>query len=90
MGGVQMLSSGVASAIGHDEAAKRLSHDAQNNFLNAIPIYGNIRSGAQGLHDTNAFYNNLFGGRSTPAELSSDIYHRESGPKFDDFFSSLF
>jgi hypothetical protein len=88
--GAQGIQSAVHYAMGDKKAAQFMAHQAQNNALNAIPLFGNVRSGAQGIHDAGAFYNNLFGDGSTPPESSGQIYHRESGPKFDDFFSSLF
>jgi hypothetical protein len=63
---------------------------AQNSLLNAIPIYGNIRSGAQGVHDAGAFYENMFGSGPAPAEISRDIYARDSAPIMDRYLSSLF
>jgi hypothetical protein len=88
--GSQGINSALQYAMGNKDQAQYMAHQAQNNALNAIPLYGNVRSGAQGVHDAGAFYNNLFGGGSTPPETSGDIYHRESGPKLDDFLSSLF
>ena len=90
LGGMYMANSGIASVTGDEANAKRYYHGAQNSFLNAIPGFGNIRSGAQGLHDQNNFYQNLFGGGSKPPESSFDIYNRESAPKLDSFLSSLF
>jgi hypothetical protein len=90
LGAMYLGMGNVATLTGDKAGEKRAAHLAQNSFLNAIPIFGNARSFGQGLHDQGAFYDNLFGGRSTPAELSADRYARESGPKFDDFLSSLF
>jgi hypothetical protein len=90
LAGSQVGGSAVNYALGDKAGAKMGMGYAQNNFLNAIPIFGNARSLGQGLHDQGAFYNNLFGGGTTPPETSGDIYNRESGPKLDSFLSSLF
>jgi hypothetical protein len=82
--------SAINYATGHEDDAKRTMGYAQNSLLNAIPIFGNIRSGAQGVHDAGAFYENMFGSGSAPPEISRDIYARESGPILNRYLSSLF
>jgi hypothetical protein len=90
MASVYTAGSAINYATGHEDDAKRSMGYAQNSLLNAIPIYGNIRSGAQGVHDAGAFYENMFGSGPAPAEISRDIYARDSAPIMDRYLSSLF
>lgn len=90
MGVAELMGAGGLYAAGREKDARSSLHHAENNFINAIPVYGNMRSFNQGVHDQGALFQNLFGGGDKAPELSRDIFDRKSGAKMDSLLSSLF